>query len=471
MLYQIDKNSLNDEFSRRIELLNGKLMKTISPNLDIRPATTTINELSHLVIGGCDTVDLVSKFGSPLWVVDEDTIRLSAKACFDGLSAYPDVRVCYAGKAFLCTAMCKLIQELNLSLDVVSGGELFTALQAGFPVERIFMHGNNKSAHEIRAAVKAGVTIVADNCFELDLIATIAREENGRVNVLLRVTPGVEPETHHYIKTGQNDSKFGIPLDNVPEAVKKCLSLKDVITLKGLHAHIGSQTHKIEPYLAIVDILADAYVQIKNEFGISLPSLDVGGGLGIAYTESDKPMSIDLWAELIAKKTRDAFTQRKLTLPQLAIEPGRCIVGTAGVSLYKAGHMKTLPNGAQYLSLDGGMADNPRPITYQAKYTAAIASRMDSTKRENPISLVGKYCESGDIIVKETDISAQPGDIIAIFGTGAYNYSMSSNYNRTGRPACVLVKDGQADTILERETLEDLIKHDRIPARFLAKAR
>ncbi len=446
-------------------------MKTTSPNLDIRPATTTVNELSHLVIGGCDTVDLVSKFGSPLWVVDEDTIRLAAKACFDGLSDYPDVRVCYAGKAFLCTAMCKLVQELNLSLDVVSGGELFTALQSGFPADRLFLHGNNKSPQEIRAGAKAGVTLVADNSFELDLIARIAEEENTRVNVLLRVTPGVEPETHQYIKTGQNDSKFGLPLDNIPEAVKKCLSLKNVISLQGLHAHIGSQTHKIEPYLAIVDILADAYLQIKNEFGFTLPLLDVGGGLGIAYTEADKPMPIDLWANQIAKQTKNAFTERRLALPQLAIEPGRCIVGTAGVSLYRAGHMKTLPNGAQYLSLDGGMADNPRPITYQAKYTAAIASRMDSTKRENPISLVGKYCESGDIIVKETDISAQPGDIIAIFGTGAYNYSMSSNYNRTGRPACILVKDGLAETIVERETLEDLIKHDRIPARFLTKAR
>ncbi len=445
-------------------------MKTSSPNLDVRPSTATVNQHDHLVIGGCDSVELVEKYGSPLWVVDEETIRNASRACFAGLSSYPDVRVCYAGKAFLCLAMCKLIESLGMSLDVVSGGELYTALQAGFPADRIFLHGNSKSAGEIRAAIEAcGVTIVADNLFELDLIASIALELKRNVSVMLRVTPGVEPETHQYIKTGQNDSKFGIPLERVPEAVSKCLSLKNAITLKGLHAHIGSQTHKIEPYLAIIDILADSYEQIWREFELSLPALDVGGGLGIAYTQADKPMAIDFWAESMARHTKAAFTQRKLTLPQLAIEPGRCIVGTAGVSLYRAGHKKFLPDGSEYLALDGGMADNPRPITYQAKYTASIASRMGVKEREQPLTLVGKYCESGDIIVKETYIAAEPGDIVAIFGTGAYNYSMSSNYNRTGRPACVLVKNGKADTIIERESLEDLIKHDRIPPRLNSK--
>ena len=442
-------------------------MKTTSPNLDVRPSTAGVNEHDHLVIGGCDTVDLVANLGSPLWVVDEDTIRNAARACFAGLSSYPDFRICYAGKAFLCLAMCKLVESLNLSLDVVSGGELYTALKAGFPTDRIFMHGNNKSAVEIRAAVEAkGVTIVADNLDELELIAAIAGELNRTVDIMLRVTPGVEPETHQYIKTGQNDSKFGLSLESVPTAVSKCLTLKNALTLKGLHAHIGSQTHKIEPYLAIIDILADAYEQIRREFNFDLPVLDVGGGLGIAYVNEDKPMAIDFWAESMARHTKTAFTQRRLPLPQLAIEPGRCLVGTAGVSLYKAGHKKHLPDGKEYLALDGGMADNPRPITYQAKYTAGIANRMGAKEREKPLSLVGKYCESGDIIVKETHIAAEPGDIIAIFGTGAYNYSMSSNYNRTGRPACVLVKSGKAETIIERETLEDLIKHDRIPPRL-----
>lgn len=444
------------------------LMKTSSPNLDIRPASATVNDLGHLTIGGCDAVKLAEEFGTPLWVVDEDTIRSAARACFAGLSSYPDFRICYAGKAFLCLAMCKLVEHLNLSLDVVSGGELYTALKSNFPADRIFFHGNNKSESEIRVAVESsGVTIVADNLFEIDLIAKIGQELGKVVPVMLRITPGVEPETHQYIKTGQNDSKFGLPMDTVSEAVSKCLSLKHVIDLRGLHAHIGSQTHKIEPYLEIVDIFADAYEQIWQEFNVHLPALDLGGGLGIAYTNADKPMAIDFWAESMAQRTKKAFSDRNLPLPHLMIEPGRSIVGVAGVSLYQAGHMKVLPGGAEYLSLNGGMADNPRPITYQAKYTAAVANRMNAPERKEPLSLVGKYCESGDIIVKETHIAAEPGDIIAIFGTGAYNYSMSSNYNRTGRPACILVKDGKAEIIVERESLEDLIKHDRIPPRFM----
>ena len=443
-------------------------MKTISPNLDIRPSTSTVNALGHLVIGGCDTVQLVERFGTPLWVIDQDTIAHAVRACFAGLASYPEIRICYAGKAFLCLAMCKLIEDLNLSLDVVSDGELYTALKAGFPAERIFMHGNSKSPQEIRRAIEAtGVTIVADNLAELDLIASIASELNKTVNIMLRVTPGVEPETHQYNKTGQNNSKFGVPLAQVPQAVAKCLSLKNVLCLKGLHAHLGSQTHKIEPYLQIIEILADTYAQILSENGLTMPILDVGGGLGIAYTREDRPMAIDFWAESIAKHTKAVFTKMDLPLPQLVVEPGRSIVGTAGVTLYRARHKKTLPDGAEYLALDGGMADNPRPTTYQAKYTAGIANRMAAREADKSISLVGRYCESGDIIIKETNIAAEPGDIVAIFGTGAYNYSMSSNYNRTARPSCVLVKNGEAELIIERETLDDLISHDRIPSRFL----
>ena len=440
----------------------------ISPNLEIRPTTASVNVDHHLVVGGCDTVELAEKFGTPLWIMDEETIRSAARACFAGLSGYPNVKIFYAGKAFLCLAMCKLVENLGLCLDVVSGGELFTALSAGFPAQNIFMHGNNKSAGEIETAVDTKkVTIVVDNHSELNMVAGIARKKGLRAPILLRMTPGVETDTHEHTQTGQHDSKFGFALGDLDSAVKLVIEADDALDLRGLHAHIGSQTHKVEPYLQLVDILADCFLHVKVEHKIGLFLLDVGGGVGIAYTEEDKPMALDYWAQSVASRVKTAFSDRGLNMPELAIEPGRCIVGSAGVTLYRAGHAKTFADGFRYLAVDGGMADNPRPITYQARYTAAIANRMQETASPSPTTLVGKYCESGDIIIKEASVPAQTGDLIAVFGTGAYNYSMSSNYNRTGRPACVLVKEGKADVIIERETAEDLIKKDRIPARLM----
>jgi diaminopimelate decarboxylase len=449
-------------------------MKTLSPNLEIRPATASINSAGHLTIGGCDTVALAKEFGTPLWIMDEESIVQAMRACIAGLSSYPQTRIFYAGKAFLCQAMCKLIDRHGLHLDVVSGGELFTALSAGFPANKIFMHGNNKSADEIHDAIKAdGVTIVVDNHSELELIISISRAllaekaSVSKVPILFRVTPGVEAETHQHIQTGHHDSKFGFAieeLDSLAEIVKEGA---DAVNLIGLHAHIGSQTHKIEPYLEIVDILADCFVDFKKKHGITLSLLDVGGGLGIAYNDQDKPLAMDVWTQNIAQRVKSSFSNRGLDLPILAVEPGRSIVGTAGTTLYTAGHAKSLPSGLHYLAVDGGMADNPRPITYQALYTACIANRANAPLAIKPLTLVGKYCESGDIIIKETYIPAQTGDIVAVFGTGAYNYSMASNYNRTRRPACVLVKEGKADVIIERESVENLIQQDRVPARLL----
>jgi diaminopimelate decarboxylase len=449
-------------------------MKMLSPNLEIRPATASVNGAGHLTIGGCDTVELVKQFGTPLWIMDEESIVQAIRACKAGLSSYPQARIFYAGKAFLCQAMCKLIDSHGLHLDVVSGGELFTALSAGFPAHKIFMHGNNKSTAEIEDAIRAnGVTIVVDNHSELELIVKINREflakkeSTSKVPILLRLTPGVEADTHQHIQTGHHDSKFGFALeelDSITEIVKKGA---DSVNLIGLHAHIGSQTHKIEPYLEIVDILADCFVTFKEKHDITLSLLDVGGGLGIAYSDQDKPLAMDVWTQSIAQRVKSAFNSRHLELPILAVEPGRSIVGTAGTTLYTAGHAKALPSGLNYLALDGGMADNPRPITYQALYTACVANRADAPLSTNALTLVGKYCESGDIIIKETYIPAQTGDIVAVFGTGAYNYSMASNYNRTRRPACVLVKEGKADVIIERESVENLVQQDRMPARFL----
>lgn len=443
-------------------------MQIISPNIKVRPFTATVNDLGHLVIGGCDSVELAQRFGTPLWVVDEQTIRESVKAVRAGLSEYPTSRILYAGKAFLCLAMCHLIRSVGLGLDVVSPGELYTACSAQFPADMIYMHGNNKSEQEIRDGLSAGdVKIVVDNESELKMIAAVAAELGHRARILLRVTPGVVPETHQHIRTGHTDSKFGFPLTELQSAAALAIERKETINLIGLHAHIGSQSHEIEPYFEIVEILADCFADLKQAYGIELEELDVGGGLGIAYRETDRPTPIFDWSRKVSAQVMAAFKSRALKLPVLVVEPGRSIVGTAGVTLYRAGHAKRLPGGLHYLAVDGGMADNPRPITYQAQYTACMANRMQDPSPAEPLTLVGKYCESGDIIIKDAYLAAHTGDLIAIFDTGAYNYSMASNYNRTGRPACVLVVDGRADLIIERETNADLLRQDRVPARFL----
>ncbi len=444
-------------------------MPVISPNVRIQPSTAAVSADGHLVIGGCDTVKLAERFGTPLWILDEQTIRDSASAITCGLAQYPVSRVLYAGKAFLCLAMCHLIRSLGLGLDVVSAGELFTAVTAGVPPEQIYMHGNNKSAAELLAGLSAGaVKVVVDSQSELRMIAAVAESIGTKANILLRVTPGVVPDTHHYIRTGQHDSKFGLSLQELPQVVELAAQLSGSINLIGLHAHIGSQSHDVDPYREIVEILADCFADLKRSQGVELSELDVGGGLGIAYVDSDRPTAIHDWASEIAKQVICSFRARELSLPALVLEPGRSIVGTAGVTLYRAGHAKQLPAGVRYLAVDGGMADNPRPVTYQAQYSAALANRMDEPLSSEPLTVVGKYCESGDIIVKDVFLPAHTGDLIAIFDTGAYNYSMASNYNRTGRPACVMVMSGQADVIIERETNTDLLRQDRIPGRLLA---
>ncbi len=412
---------------------------------------------------------LAEQFGTPLWVMDEATIAQAANACKAGLvqSQYPDWQVLYAGKAFLCLAMCRLTEQLGLGLDVVSYGELHTAIEAGLAGESVYLHGNNKSKEEIERALKHNVKIVVDCESELHLVAQCAQSSGTTAQILLRVTPGVEPDTHHYIKTGQHDSKFGLALDETTRIAKLAKDLAPAVALIGLHAHIGSQSHDIGPYLEIIDILADCFVDLRAQGITSLTHLDVGGGLGIAYTESDKATPIYEWSLAIGKKVSESFTERKLPLPKLLVEPGRAIVGTAGVTLYRAGHSKQLPGGVTYLAVDGGMADNPRPVTYQAKYTACVANRQSTQGKK--ITLVGKYCESGDVLIRDVALDAQPGDLIAVFGTGAYNYSMSSNYNRTGRPACVLVKDGLANIIIERENADHLLRQDRIPDYLRAK--
>ena len=442
------------------------LKTVISPNERVKPITTEISVEGHLIVGGCDTVDLAEKFGTPLWIIDEATARAAAHACLEGLKDYPNARVIYAGKAFLCTAMCRLVDSMNLGLDVVSLGEMHTAAKAEFPPEKTYLHGNNKSQIEIDTALKSGINIVLDSASELDLVQSRAHSLGQIAKVLIRVTPGIEPETHAHIKTGQHDSKFGILLAEVPALAQRISRLKDSVKLLGLHAHIGSQGQDIEPYLSNADVLVGLIEELKRDYDIEIETLDLGGGLGIAYTEEDHPKALFEWSKAIANRVKTLFQKNGLRQPALLLEPGRAIIGTAGVTLYRAGHGKTMGNHTNYLALDGGMADNPRPITYQARYTACLANRATEPETSVPLTLAGKYCESGDIIVKEAYIPAKTGDLIAIFATGAYNYSMASNYNRTPRPACVLVADGAADLIIERETLEDLTRNDHIPKRL-----
>ena len=437
----------------------------LSPNTLIMPLSAFVNEQGHLLIGGCDTVKLVEEFGSPLYIVDEATVTAAVKAVQAGLSVYKNAQMLYAGKAFLCMAMAKLISNLGAGLDVVSEGELYTALQAGVSGTSIFLHGNNKGAREIELAITNGARIVADNTSEIDLIARLARSQGKKVPLMLRVIPGVAPDTHHHIQTGQADSKFGIPLNELHAVIDLVLNHQDALDLQGLHAHIGSQTLDVAPFVKSVNVLADLYKEIKETNGVELKFLDVGGGLGIAYTEEDKPISLFDWARDIANHTADAFAKRDLLQPHLFVEPGRSIIGTAGVTIYRVGHCKQV-SGSRYIAVDGGMSDNPRPITYEAKYTAKVANRMNQPPANSPVTLVGRFCESGDILIKDVHLTADTGDLIAVFGTGAYNYSMASNYNRTGKPACLLVYNGAAEVIIERETNSDLVRFDRIPDRL-----
>lgn len=303
-----------------------------------------------------------------------------------------------------------------------------------------------------------------DNKKELALLQELARERDKHVEVLFRIIPGIDLDTHDHIKTGHHSSKFGIPLSELDELIAMTLKADSRVKLLGLHAHIGSQAMELEPYLEEIDLFADLYAGIQAKFGVNLPHLDLGGGIGIAYTDADKPLNLQVWAQALSQRVQSAFQVKcpHLPLPELSLEPGRAIIGTAGVTIYTSGFTKQA-DGVNYLPVDGGMADNPRPITYQALYTAAVANRMAGrSEEEKTWSIVGRYCESGDIIVEGARLDVESGDLIAVFATGAYNYSMSSNYNRTGRPACVLVRNGQAAVIVERETCTDLISHDRI---------
>ena len=418
-------------------------------------------ESNELCIGGISCSDLVKEFGSPLYVMDENLLISTCKSYYDNFKCKENHnRVAYAGKAFLTKAMCKLVNEQGLYLDVVSGGELFTAYKAGFPLNKVYFHGNNKSRGEIELGVKLGVgRFVVDNLDEMKMLNEEAGKNNIKQDIYLRLTPGIEAHTHDYIKTGQIDSKFGFaPVgETIMNAVKLALDCEN-LNLKGLHCHIGSQIFETEPYKDAVEIMMNFMKEIKDQTGHIIPELDLGGGFGIHYTDEDKPREPKEYCEVILNKVDEVCSRLNIERPILTIEPGRSIVGNAGITLYTIGAIKNIEGVRTYVSVDGGMTDNIRPALYGAKYEMAIANKIDE-KANTRVAIAGKCCESGDIFIEDICIQ-QPeiGDILAVFSTGAYGFSMSSNYNKNPKAPVVFIKDGVVRLVSKRQSYEELLE-------------
>ncbi|MCL6591233.1 MAG: diaminopimelate decarboxylase [Firmicutes bacterium] len=431
--------------------------------------TMQINTQGHLEIGGCDVTWLARRFGTPLYILDEEYLRSQCRSYRKELDRlYPDSLAIFASKALMTGAICKIIQSEGMGLDVVSGGELYTAARADFPLDKVFFHGNNKSPEELKMALEYGVgQIVVDNLGELNSLNRLAMAKGAKARILLRITPGIDAHTHSYTQTGQQDSKFGLGIAaGVAEAaVRHCLTLPGV-ELVGLHCHIGSQIFDIEPFGLAVKVMFDLLAKLREDTGFIAKVLDMGGGLGVFYHEGDDPPAVACCVAKIAGAVKECCALHNYPLPRLILEPGRSIVGEAGTTIYTVGVIKEIPGVRTYLAVDGGMADNPRVALYQAEYEAVIANKAGQTPGRL-VTVAGKCCESGDILIRDIRLAnPEPGDILAVFTTGAYNYSMASNYNRLPRPAMVLAHKGSADIIVARETYEDLISLDRIPERL-----
>ena len=437
-----------------------------SPNRNLAPLSSALDGEGRLQLGGCTLSELARTYGTPLYVLDEATLRASCRAYREALQRhYPGPSLAlYASKANSSLAITALVAEEGLGLDAVSAGELLTALGGGMPAERIVLHGNNKSAEELALAAAHGVTVVLDNWRDIELLTQLAPSLNEPVRLMLRFTPGIECHTHEYIRTGHLDSKFGFDPDQLEQVLRQLAGCAWG-RLSGLHAHIGSQIFEIQPHRDLAGVMADA-LGLARSLGHPVTDLNVGGGLGIRYVASDDPPSIDAWVAAVAGAVAKACQERGLELPRLLCEPGRSLVATAGVTLYEIGSRKQIPGIRTYLSVDGGMSDNPRPITYQSQYTALLADRPEAEASET-VTVAGKHCESGDVLLRDAALPpATSGDILAVLATGAYNASMGSNYNRIPRPAAVLVHDGQADLVQRREQPDELLRYDVLPARL-----
>ncbi len=425
------------------------------------PLTAEVNSQRHLVIGGCDTVELAAEFGTPLYVFDEHQLRSKcAEFKTEFRQRYADTKINYSCKAFINKALLLLFMEEGLGLDVVSGGEIGIARSVNFPMNMVDFPGNNKSAEELVLAIESGLGhIVVDNFHELKILGEIARERGKVVDILLRISPGVDPHTHHYIITGSIDSKFGIPMVYADEAMKTAMAIPELNVL-GLHFHIGSQLDDAEPYQKSIDYFINLAAEFKQKYGFEMKELSIGGGFAIQYTLDSPVPSVATWAELLTSSIINKCQEKNLPLPKLIIEPGRAMVGQAGVALYTVGVIKDIPGVRCYISVDGGMADNIRPSLYEAKLEAVAANKIKE-KYDREVTIAGKFCESGDILIKDITMPAlSAGDIIAIPGCGAYSIPESMNYNASFKPAIVMVREGKARLIRRRETLEDLTRCD-----------
>jgi len=429
--------------------------------LELFPEGTSVSSAGTLIVGGCDAVFLAGCYGTPLYILDENHIRRQCRHfCREFSQAYQNTRVAYASKACLNKALARIIDQEDMELDVVSGGELAIALSAGFPAEKIYFHGNNKSQSELEQAFQARVGhIVADNLAELEIINRLAARTGCLPEILLRVTPGVDAHTHHHITTGVSGSKFGLPLEDAARAIKQAAGLAN-FEIAGLHCHLGSQIHEVEPYLQALGILLEFSHRMNTETGFDLQVLSLGGGFGVNYTPEDKALPAGIYARAIAAALVAGCDRLEMTLPRLIIEPGRAIVAGAGVTLYTVGMQKKIEGFGHYVAVDGGMADNIRPALYDAVYTAVAANKVNHGI-ENEVIIAGKYCESGDILIKKASLpELEAGDILAIPVTGAYCLPMSSNYNGALKPAVVLVNNGSHRLIRRREEYRDLMYLD-----------
>lgn len=423
-----------------------------------------VNEQGHLTVGGMDTVELAKEYGTPLYIMDEGLIREHCRSFRESMDKYYGGQglVCYASKAFCCKAMCRIMLEEGLGLDVVSEGELYTALSVGFPPEKLCFHGNNKTDHELSYALENGVgRIIVDNIYELERLDRLAEKTGRTANIMYRIKPGIDAHTHNFIMTGQIDSKFGFALETgeAYEAVKKAIDCSH-INLVGLHCHIGSQIFDIDPFVKAAEVMLTFIAKIKDELGFEVKELNLGGGFGIRYTEEDAPVGYDKYMEKVSEKVKEVCTEKNIKLPFILIEPGRSIAAPAGITLYTVGGRKEIPNIRTYVSIDGGMGDNPRYALYQSKYDVEVANKANLPKTET-VTVAGKCCETGDLIGEGMPIQpVEPGDILAVLATGAYNYSMSSNYNRIPKPPVVMIRDGKSRVVVKRETFEDIVRND-----------
>ncbi len=423
-----------------------------------------VNEKNHLTIGNHDTVELAREFGTPLYVLDEDLMRKNCRAYKESIDKYygGNGLALFASKALCTMYTAKMADSEGLGADAVSGGELYTLKKADFPMEKVYFHGNNKTLDELEMALSYGVGhIVVDNKFELDLLDSLAGEKGIVQNILFRIKPGVDAHTHDFIKTGQIDSKFGVALENGEafEIHEYAKTLKNV-KVDGVHCHIGSQIFDVSPFLETAEVMMNFIGDLKDKLSMEVEILNLGGGFGIKYTENDDPVPYGEYIKHISEVVKNTAKKRNVKVPFIVMEPGRSIVASAGITLYTVGGVKDIKNVRKYVSVDGGMADNPRYILYNAEYSAVVANNAGAEPTE-PVTIAGKCCESGDLIQENIMMpEIKVGDTLAVLATGAYNYSMASNYNRIPKPPILVVKGNEKKIIVKRETYEDVVKND-----------